>query len=670
MSHINRKVTTLLSLLVLTLGPYTYSAYASVPEPIATEQKISTPSSTALRDNVVNAFQSYRNASSQDEAKLKTALERTILERYTYLLAQIQTKPDSLTTAILPTEILNLIPQSLSNYLEHPVNNMGGWLERSHQDTESHSGVVPKNILLFRTPSQTYQVANADLFRDMPDISHASIQSGLVFAGYIITTPSQLRFPEESPDTTIRPHKKKVGVIVLNFENNQTQPKSIAEIKDLVFTGNKSVREYFREETFGKWDFTGVQNTDGDVFGYYTVPYDNLTCIAYHNWFQAADAAAIRDGFVRSNYDNLIYLFSAPSCNSSWAGRKLPGVPGESIVSFLHGTTASLEGHIAHEFGHTYGLPHAQKYICPNGDFYTNRGCTYYEYGDSFDVMGNGFGNPAGPALHTNMRHKAMLLATDENSVQTVTTSGEYTIYPLERGTSKTQLLQIPRPGMFTLPGFEFIAPERMFYYVDLRKRIGFDAPLPGKEIDKGVLIHLSEGIVNRLYNTNYNTALINTSDDIPAAPYTVGEAFQDNIGKITIEPIEITDQYARVRVTFGTNWLKCTPIAPLLELSPETQTTVPYGRGFYSLIIHDQNSIGCPEKQWNLSPRDFGNLVPCWSSFSLAIMPQQNLTVPFCISVPPSTPPGRYKFSLEATSAYASRDGLPALVNGTIIVQ
>ena len=93
----------------------------------------------------------------------------------------------------------------------------------------------------------------------------------------------------------------------------------------------------------------------------------------------AADAAARRAGFDVSSYDRVIYVH--PNAGCPWSGATF------ARTVALNGVISRRV--IAHELGHTFGLPHANATDCRRHAV----GCDALEYGDPYDTMGSGVGD-------------------------------------------------------------------------------------------------------------------------------------------------------------------------------------------------------------------------------------------------------------------------------------
>jgi hypothetical protein len=116
---------------------------------------------------------------------------------------------------------------------------------------------------------------------------------------------------------------------------------------------------------------------------------------------------------------------------------------------------------LSHELGHNLGVQHANAWECGPGIILEGPGCQHIEYGNNFDVMGNGI-----TALHFNSSYKDKFRWFDDEDILTITQSGTYTINTLE-GAKGVKAAKIRQPVLKQTP-----------YYLEYRRAIGFDATL------------------------------------------------------------------------------------------------------------------------------------------------------------------------------------------------
>src|SRR5207245_2519050 len=108
-----------------------------------------------------------------------------------------------------------------------------------------------------------------------------------------------------------------------------------------------------KEMSYGTLVLEGKVRSDGDVFGWYTLPVKSDVCDPDH-WAVSAVVKAKADGVDLLGYDHLVFMFPTVS-SCGWLG--LGQQPGQ--YTWISG--ASLPA-INHEIGHNFGLTHASSY--------------------------------------------------------------------------------------------------------------------------------------------------------------------------------------------------------------------------------------------------------------------------------------------------------------------
>jgi hypothetical protein len=335
----------------------------------------------------------------------------------------------------------------------------------------------------------------------------------------------------------------KVAVIAFNFLTDTSQPWTTDQIRSAIFTGTGSTNAFFKEETYNQLSLTGKVRPDGDVYGWYTLPTAPTTC-DYTTWATLAKAAAQAGGFNASGYQHIIYVFPEQSV-CGWAG-----------LAYMPGTESWVNGELTvrvtgHELGHNVGLNHAGSWYCTNtsGQNVTiSSNCALSEYNDPFDVMG------ALGSRHNsgwNLQKLGVLLPSN---VETVTSSGSYTMASAFDATASPTTLRIPR----TYAGDGTVQD---WYYLEVRSsHPGFENFLATDPAVKGVSIRVvddpSQLTRSRLLDTN-------PGGNIYDAPLAVGDTFND--GTIAVTTVSAALGAATVSVNMS---------APPLDQQPPSTPT------------------------------------------------------------------------------------------------
>lgn len=308
---------------------------------------------------------------------------------------------------------------------------------------------------------------------------------------------------------------RKTAVIAVNFADNTSQPWTLAQLRQRVFTGADSTSAFFSEESYGRVFLTGKSgNLDGDVYGYYTINAASGGC-NFQSWASQAKSKAVSDGFVESLYDHVMYVFPQQS-GCPWAG--LAYLPGTE--SWINGSPSTLV--TAHELGHNLGLHHAGSWNCTSGGAQVtiSPSCTLNEYNDPFDVQGNH------AARHSHGWHLQRLGYLEESNVQTISASGTYSMTSALASTSQPTTLRIPR----TYGSGGNVVD---WYYLEIRERGGvFDNFSPLDPVVGGVSIRVNDDPAlstrSKLLDAHPATG------GIANAPLAPGETFSDGQVSVT----------------------------------------------------------------------------------------------------------------------------------------
>jgi fibronectin type 3 domain-containing protein len=312
--------------------------------------------------------------------------------------------------------------------------------------------------------------------------------------------------------------QKRVAVLLFNFTNNVTQPWTHTTVRNVVFDSSTSVAAYYADASYGQFGFTG------DVYGWYTIPDDNAGC-DYSGWATKARTAATDAGVNLSAYNNIVYAFpSASSCG--WAG--LAYLPGRD--SWINGAMSLRV--VSHELGHNWGVHHASTLNCTSAGVRVTYGgtCSANEYGDPFTVMGSA------STYHHNNWHRAQL---GWHSMQTVTSSGTYTLAPAELS-SGTRLLRVAR-GSGSYFNLEFRQPTSPF-----------DTFSSSSPVVNGVSIRVAPE-VSSLVQSQLLDATTGTTSYTDAA-LGAGLSFFDAASGVRISTVSVSPAGASVSIELAAN--------------------------------------------------------------------------------------------------------------------
>jgi hypothetical protein len=321
---------------------------------------------------------------------------------------------------------------------------------------------------------------------------------------------------------------RKVAAVLLNFESDPYQPWTPEHVRRRIFTDPNSTNAFYREQSYERAELVGRDRADGDVYGWYTISAPRNSCDV-DLWTARADEAAAAAGADLSGYDHLMYFFPYQS-SCGWAG--LGELPGK--YSWMNGYLAVSV--VGHELGHNLGLHHASSWSCSSEGrpVAVGNDCDLDEYGDPFDVMGDG-------RYHTHTWHLQKLRYLDTERIQTVTRSGTYTVRTAVSPSAETQLLRIPRLRSSGLPVGDY-------YHLELRAPGGlFDDFAPTDPAVRGVTIRLNKE-PDVIARSKLVDATPGSGQGFSDAPLPVGATFSD--GVIGVRTTAVSDGRATVEVS------------------------------------------------------------------------------------------------------------------------
>lgn len=321
----------------------------------------------------------------------------------------------------------------------------------------------------------------------------------------------------------------KTAVVLVNFQDNTTQPITPATAHSLMFG---QVSDFLWENSYQQLLLSG------QTYGWYTLPLSATQCdtaaIA-----READRAATAAGVALQGFQTIVYMFPATTA-CGWSGTGGSNAAGQKLI-FIHDRAGMSAKVIAHEFGHSFGLMHSDGMDCDGGPL--SGTCVQQGYADPADTMGNRLG-------HFNAFQKELLgwLGTAVTpAIQTIGASGRYRIDPLSAaGTGGTRALRLPR-------GTDAQGRQR-WYYLEYRQGVGFDAGLANVgTLTRGVLLHLGtqgDAFSSRVLDMTPGSNELSRTSDFEDGTLLAGSSYRDATAGVTISVVSADATGAVVDVT------------------------------------------------------------------------------------------------------------------------
>jgi Gametolysin peptidase M11/NPCBM-associated, NEW3 domain of alpha-galactosidase len=426
-----------------------------------------------------------------------------------------------------------------------------------------------------------------------------------------------------------------VLVILVNFQDEATQPYAVSDVQNAFFT---TANSFVAENSYGQTSLTG------DVVGWYTIP-DSVTSCNFSQMATDAQNAATTAGVNLSSYTRYVYLFAYDAtCGFSGASQ----VGGNPSQSWINGTLNPYVIH--HELGHAFGLWHSHLYDCGTSATICSSP-NVVEYGDPLDVMGTP--QSASPGYNAFQKERLGWLGYGASpSIQTVTTSGTYTINPYETSGPGPNALKV-------LKSTDPTTGAKTWYYLEQRQAIGFDAFLTSiytQNETTGVLFHLGtdgDGGTSDLLDMTPATPTLSGWGDMSLV---AGQSFQDSTAGVTFAPTAVSSSGATVQITMNGNGSACTAANPTVSVSPSQSQSVTSGTAVnFTATVTDKDSSGCSAATFNLGDALPSGWAGVWSAAALSLSPGKSGSATLTVTSPAGTADGSYNVGVNATNASAS---------------
>ena len=548
-----RKPTVLWLVLFLVILVAVYLVYNRINDNREDNRSVQTEASGTGQDpdfaeitaKLLNKSQEFKKATPESQVALEKELVDLAMLRRDLMTDALAKHPKSVSRAAIPPGLAKQQPSEISRFIEEQ-STVEGVMEVSMTDyDDKDSGKNPLEYTITDSKSKKkYQIHTQETLNKVTTGSKVKV-SGVVLDSNIVPL-DESSIVVTSQVTTAAATQKKVAVILINFQSDTTTYETQDTARAKMFADPDSVNKFYQESSYGQIELVGHLRQDGDVFGYYTVPYNNDNCDDYQLWSNSAQTIAAADGFNYNNYNTILYLF-ADRGFCAWSGRAtVGGMPGRAWIA-----TDSLNKYVAsHEFGHTLGMLHASNLKCTDSAgavVAISDTCIRNEYGDPLDVMG------ASLQSHSNNHFKGLLTpyaSTNWIPMANVFTvpsgqNGTYTLVPIEQPLTGIQTLRIPKNYSIVSGN----APTPGYYYLEYRQPIGFDTYPNYPGMLNGVFVRLARGFSESDYS-NILDATPETPSNFRDGAITPGRTFTDPEAGITITTNSISPAGAVVSIT------------------------------------------------------------------------------------------------------------------------
>jgi hypothetical protein len=427
-----------------------------------------------------------------------------------------------------------------------------------------------------------------------------------------------------------------VLVILVNFQDDVLQPYAATDVQNAFFT---TANSFVLENSYQQTSLTG------NVVGWYTIP-DSVTTCNISQIATDSQNAATAAGVNLSNYTRYIYFFPY---NNSCAFAGASDVGGNPSESWINGTLQTRV--LNHELGHAFGLWHSHFLDCGSATICSSG--SVIEYGDNVDTMGTI--QTASPDFNAFQKERLGWLNYGASpSIQTVTSSGTFTIYPYEIAGAGPNALKV-------LQSTNSTTGAKTWYYLESRQATGFDAFLTNgiceacytQNETTGVLFHLgTDG------DGNSSELLAMTPGNPPPGWYddslAVGQSFQDSTAGVTFMPTAVDSTGATVQIAMN-NGPVCTPANPTVSISPSQSQAVTSGTPVnFTATVTDNDSSGCSTQTFNLGSSVPSGWAGVWNAAGLSLSPGKSGSATLTVTSPTGTADGSYNVGVSAMNASA----------------
>lgn len=570
-------------------------------------------------------------------------------------------------------ELLRGFSQAVQNIVEEKVELMGT-TQVGHLDNFEGEEMVSEQMLMMNTDDGLiYTLKAQDTFQDGA-LFDTTLQGYRIGPGLI----GAITLSSFTGRRSVVSHTEqgKLAVFMINFADSPAKPFTRQELQRRIFGGD--VNNFFREQSYGRFEFTG------QVFNWIDVPVNGAgDC---HANTQSFGPGSVLDQFITdanidmNDFEYVTIVYNCDGNNGGWAitspfnfninGSLYPLLLATVFVDqnsfqLLGDVWGMLDFVLAHELGHNLSVKHASSFDC--GAASIAFWCSKSEYGNHFDVMGI-------PRLasHFNFHFKELIGWLLPQEILNITQSGIYTINDLETSGG------IKGANIYDADG----DPA---YSVELRQGYGYDQALnePHLSSNQGGLL------INDISSWLYNSILIDTTPQQNVSAWQDQESvslnppshvndpqniFSDPRKGITIRPIfnpQISPLgQVQKEMTFEVDIapVGCVHEPPFFEnfwtMGGHGEQLYPGDSAVFHYKVINADYPQCPPSPLhvNVSYSSSWNATSSLSLYNPIIYPESRWTADEQITVPSTVAPGYYTINLEIINTVSGLSTLEAI--------
>ncbi len=625
---------------------------------------------------LLKAIKKYEKLPESQKAGSLNSISALIATRNAALVGEMSKNAKAAQALLLPPGLVKKLPPEIAFLLEHEETVTGQIvIDETHDFVR---GTYEEQLSITTDDDNDYQLFLADQ-KDLTAGARVKIK-GTIVEGAILAGESQDVVELSGAITSSPTMPKKVAVVIFNFSNDTRIPLTNDAAKTTMFSQtSSSANKWHLENSYGQVSIVGKADVNGDVFGPYTIPNTNdatycnsnsnssLSYKAPTDWGTAARNAATAAGHDMSGYDVIVHVFPTVS-GCSWGGfAKSSSINGVTTrYNWINGGSNYTVRILSHELGHVFKPHHAGTYRCKdNAGIATaiSTSCVHDTYGDMFDTMGGA----SGTYRQMSAIHKYQMGVLPLAQIKTISTSGTYTLLPIEHDNvinNAYQGIRIPRTKTTSSTGVTSVLD---YYDIEYRQPYGYDNFLATDPVANGVTIRISPCTTavtciadSNSANNSGKTLLIDTTPTTSVftdAALTAGKTFSDTAKGITIRTVSVSTTSAVVDIQMP-NTPVCTSGQPNVSMSPITQTGTSGTKLSYSVSITNTDTSPCSSDTFSITRSIPSGWSSTLSASSISIAPGSTGKITLDVTSASSATDGSYPVNVSINGAKTGHSG------------